>query len=130
METPSIKGYWYFITFTNDYSHYTYIGFCKTKDDALTLFKIWRACAEKETGKSLKTLHTDGGSKYMSHTFTSYLAEHGIKCEITNVYTPQENGVSERTNWTISTLACSMIADTKEVLQVKSLPLSLWPQAI
>src|SRR5258708_26347422 len=130
METPSIEGYWYFITFTNDYSHYTYIRFCKTKDDALTLFKIWKACAKKETGKILKTLHTDGGSKYMSHAFTSYLAEHGIKREITNAYTPQENGVSECANWTISTLARSMIADTKEVLQAKSLPLSLWPQAI
>ncbi len=64
METPSIKGYQYFITFTNDYSHYTYIGFCKTKHDALTLFKIWRACTEKETGKSLKTLCTDTSGKY------------------------------------------------------------------
>src|SRR5258708_26800437 len=80
MENPSIEGYWYFITFTDDYSHYTYIGFCKTKDNALTLFKIWKACAEKETGKSLKTLCTDGGGKYMSHTFTSYLAK--LSCSI------------------------------------------------
>src|SRR5260370_36548025 len=63
-------------------------------------------------------------------TLSPHLAEHGIKCKITNTYTPQENGVSEHANWTISTLTCSMIADTKEVLQAKSLPLSLWPQAI
>src|SRR5260221_8179481 len=130
METLSIEGYQYFITFTDDYSCYTYIGFCKTKDDALILFKTWKACAEKETGKSLKTLRTDGGGEYMSRNFTSYLAEHGIKCEITNAYTPQENGVSECANRTISTLAHSMIADTKEVLQAKSLSLSQWPQAI
>ncbi len=63
-------------------------------------------------------------------TLSPHLAEHGIKCKITNTYTPQENGVSECANWRISTLAHSMIADTKEVLQAKSLPLSLWPQAI
>ncbi len=130
METPSIEGYWYFITFTDDYSCYTYIGFCKTKDDALILFKTWKARAKKETGKSLKTLCTDSSGEYMSRNFTSYLAEHSIKHEITNAYTPQENGVSECANQTISTLTHSMIADTKEVLQAKSLPLSLWPQAI
>src|SRR6266436_9812281 len=67
--------------------------------------------------------------RVLSRNFTSYLAEHGIKCEITNAYTPQES-VSECANQTISTLTHSMIADTKEVLQAKSLPLSLWPQAI
>ncbi len=64
METLSIKGYRYFITFTDDYSRYTYIGFCKTKDDALILFKTWKAHAEKETGKSLKTLCTDSSGEY------------------------------------------------------------------
>src|SRR5258708_23225397 len=108
METPSIEGYRYFITFTDDYSHYTYIGFCKTKDDALILFKTWKARAEKETGKSLKTLCTDGSGKYMSRNFTSYLAEHGIKHEITNAYTPQENEVSEHAHGPSSTHAGSM----------------------
>src|SRR5258708_8041467 len=130
IENPSIEGYWYFITFTNDFSQYTHVGLCKSKDDAFTMFKWWRACAEKETGKTLKILRTDGGGKYTSNAFSTYLADNGIKCELTNAYTPQENGVSERANCTLNNLPWSMITDAKEVLQNKSLPPSLWSHAI
>ena len=105
METSKVKGFHYSITFTNDYSQFTYISFCKTKDNALAAFKTWKACAEKETGKSLKILCTDGGGKYTSATFSSFLAECGIKHETMNAYTPQENGVSKHANHTINTLA-------------------------
>src|SRR5258708_25172540 len=91
METSTVEGFCYFITFTDDYSQFTHVGFCKTKDNALAAFKTWKAHAEKETGKSLKILHMDGGSKYTSNA----LAKQGIKCETTNAYTPQENRVSE-----------------------------------
>src|SRR5260370_12198262 len=130
METSTVKGFCYFITFTNDYSRFTYVGFCKTKDNALAAFKTWKACAEKETGKSLKILCTDGGSKYTSATFSSFLAECGIKHETTNAYTPQENRVSECANRTINTLAQSLLADAKEVLKEKALPMALWSLAV
>src|SRR5258707_62967 len=130
IETTSIEGYRYFITFTDDFSHYTHIGLCKSKDDALNIFKMWKACTEKETGQTLKVLHTDGSGKYTSNTFSTYLAEHGIKCELTNAYTPQENSISKWANRTLNNLTHSMIADAKEVLQAKSLPSSLWSQAV
>ena len=91
---------------------------------------MWKACTEKETGQTLKILHTDGGGEYTSNAFSTYLAEHGIKHELTNAYTPQENSISKQANWTLNNLTYSMIADTKEVLQAKSLPSSLWSQAI
>src|SRR5260370_30357806 len=72
----------------------------------------------------------DGSGEYTSAAFSSYLAENRIKCELTNAYTPQENGVSKHVNCTLNNLACSMIADAKVVLQTKSLPASLWSQAI
>src|SRR5260370_18420576 len=130
IENPPIEGYWYFITFTNDFSWYTHVGLCKSKDDAFPIFKWWRACTEKETGKTLKILHTDGGGEYTSNAFSTYLADNGIKCKLTNAYTLQENGVSERANHTLNNLAWSMIADVKEVLQNKSLPPSLWSHAV
>ena len=43
MESPTLEGYWYFITFTDDFSRYTHIGFCKSKDEALAVFKAWKA---------------------------------------------------------------------------------------
>ena len=52
----SIKGYCYFITFTDDFSCYTHVSLTKSKDKALNVFKIWKACAEKETRKLIKIL--------------------------------------------------------------------------
>src|SRR5260370_24913725 len=127
---PPLRGYRYFITFTDDFSCYTHIGLCKSKDEALNLFKLWRAHAEKETSKSFKILHTDAGGEYTSMAFSNYLAKNRIKHELINPYTPQENGVSECANQTLNNLTQSMIADAREVLQVKSLPTSLWSQAI
>jgi len=43
METPTLEGYQYFITFMDDFSCYTHIGFCKSKDEALAVFKAWKA---------------------------------------------------------------------------------------
>ena len=130
MENSTVEGYCYFITFTDDYSQYTHIGFCKTKDNTLAAFKTWKAQAKKETGKVLKILHTDGGGEYTSHAFSAYLAENGIKHELTNVYTPQENRVSEHANQTINNLTWSMLADAKETIQEKSLLLALWSHAV
>ncbi len=130
METPTLEGYQYFITFTDDFSHYSHIGFCKSKDKALAVFKAWKAQAEKETGKSLKILHTDGRGEYTSSAFNTFLAKNGIKREVTNPYTPQENGVSEWANCTINNLTCSMIANACEVLKAKALPPALWSQAV
>src|SRR5260370_12029709 len=110
----SIEGYCYFITFTNDFSCYTHIGLTKSKDKALNTFKLWKTCAEMETGKSLKILCTDSGGEYTSTAFSSYLAENGIKCELTNAYTPQENSVSKCANCTLNNLAQSMITNVKE----------------
>src|SRR5258708_13444631 len=125
METSTVEGFHYFITFTDDYSRFSHVSFCKTKDNALAAFKTWKAHAEKETGKSLKILHMDGGSEYTSATFSSFLAECGIKCETMNTYTPQENGVSKCANRTINTLARSLLADANEVLKDKALHMTL-----
>src|SRR5258708_37870926 len=130
METTTLEGYQYFITFMDDFSCYTHIGFCKSKDEALAVFKAWKAQAKKETGKSLKILHMDGGGEYTSSAFNTFLAENGIKREVTNPYTPQENGVSEWANHTINNLAHSMIANAREVLKAKALPPALWSQAV
>ena len=130
MESPTLEGYQYFITFTDDFSRYTHIGFCKSKDKALAVFKAWKARAEKETGKSLKILRTDGGGEFTSSAFNTFLAKNGIKRELTNPYTPQENRVSERANHIINNLAHSMIADAREVLKAKALPPALWSQAV
>jgi len=62
-------GYEYFITFTDDYSRYGYIYLMHRKSEAFEKFKEFRAEAEKQLGKSIKTLRSDRGGEYLSADF-------------------------------------------------------------
>ena len=72
----------------------------------------------------------DMGGEFTSGAFKAFLDEKGIHQEVTNAYTPQENGVSEHANQTLNNLTHSMMANVKEVLQAKSLLLNLWSHAV
>ena len=48
------------------------------KSEAFGKFKEFLAKAEKQLGKSLKTLRSDRGGKYLDNEFEDYLLEHGI----------------------------------------------------
>ena len=53
---------------------------------------------EKQSGKSIKNLRSDQGDEYLSTKFTQFLKDNGILAQLTPLYTPQMNGVSERRN--------------------------------
>ena len=64
---------------------------------------------ENFTGKWIKTLQTDNGGEYVSTYFTRYLKSRGIHHQMTIPYTPEQNGVAERTNRTIVEKAHCML---------------------
>ncbi|CAL9112605.1 unnamed protein product, partial [Musa textilis] len=64
---------------------------------------------ENQTGKSIKTLRSDRGGKYLSIEFTQFLKDYGILSQWTPPYTPQLNGVSERRNRTLLDMVRSMM---------------------
>ena len=109
MQTQSIGGSRYFITFVDDYSRYCRSYFMKQKSEALDKFKEFKAAAEKESGKTIKALRSDRGGEYMSEEFICYLKQSGIRAESTAAYSPQQNGVAERLNRTLGEAARSML---------------------
>lgn len=61
---------------------------------------------ENFTGKTLKFFQSDGGKEYVTDKkFTSYLARKGVIPHISNVNTPEENGIAERSWRTIGDMA-------------------------
>ena len=76
----------------------------KSKDEALNLFKIYKADAEKQLDRKIKRLRSDRGGEYFSNEFDAFCAEHGIIHERTPPYSPQSNGVAERKNRTLTDL--------------------------
>ncbi|TFY53550.1 hypothetical protein EVJ58_g9393 [Rhodofomes roseus] len=123
MPTTARTGHRGFSTHIDAKAHYADLRLLKTKDDELVEFKAYKQHAENVTGKRLAFLRTDGGGEYTSTVFEAYLKAEGIHHEITNPYTPQENGVAERMNRTIVEMARSMLNDA-------GLPPSYWGDAV
>jgi transposase InsO family protein len=67
------------------------------------------AIVENQTDRKLKCLRSDNGGQYKSNKFFQFCQEHGIRREHTAPYSPEQNGVAERRNWTIQERIVSML---------------------
>ncbi|GJZ19863.1 retrotransposon protein, putative, ty1-copia subclass [Tanacetum coccineum] len=115
----SRQGASYFITFTDDYSHYGYVYLLKHKHEVFETFKVFKNEVENQLGKIIKTLRSDRGGEYISQEFKDYLKACGIIQQLNHPYTPQHNGVSERRNHTLFDMIRSM-------MNLTTLSLSFW----
>jgi len=123
MESESHGGNRYFLTFIDDYSRRTWVYFLKHKFEVFEVFKSFKAYVEKQSGCCLKVLRTDRRTEYTSNEFSDFCKHHGIKHQLTSIYTPQQNGLSERKNRILVEMARSM-------LKGKNLPKILWAEAV
>ena len=89
------------------------------KSETFGKFKEFMAEAEKQLGKSLKTLRLYRGSEYLDTEFKDHLLEHGILSQLIAPGTPQQNGVVERRNRTLLDMVIIMMS-------YSSLPISFW----
>ena len=93
------------MSFIDDYFRKDWVYFLKNKSDAFPTFKKWKAKVESQTGRKLKFLRTNNGTEYRDGEFLKFCEEHGIKRHFTVQKTPQQNGVVERLNRTITETA-------------------------
>ena len=80
MQTRTVSGALYFITFIDDQSRKVWGFALKTKDYVLDAFKELHAIIERETCKKLKPVRADNGSEYMGQ-FEGYYKLHDIQLE-------------------------------------------------
>ena len=106
----SLGGAEYFLTFMDDYTHYTWVYPLKTKDQA---FEEWQAEVENFKGLRVKTLRTDKGGEFTSKRFQVHLKSCGVRHELTIPKTPEQNGVAERLNHTLVEMTRAMLLDAK-----------------
>ena len=123
MSTRSHDGFEYFVTWTDDASRKVYVTGLRAKSDVLQALKHFVSEAELETGHRVKILRSDGGGEYTAHSVSNFLADKGIKHELTTPHTPQQNGVAERMNRTLLDKVRAMLIDA-------DLPESYWYDAL
>uniref|UniRef100_A0A2N9G8M7 CCHC-type domain-containing protein n=1 Tax=Fagus sylvatica TaxID=28930 RepID=A0A2N9G8M7_FAGSY len=100
-----------------------WVYFLKNKSEAFAKFKIWKAEVENQTGRKIKCLRTDNGTEYRDGDFLKFCEEYGIKRHFTVRKTPQQNGVAERLNRTITEIARCLRLNAE-------LPKIFWAEAV
>ncbi|GJV26366.1 retrovirus-related pol polyprotein from transposon TNT 1-94 [Tanacetum coccineum] len=120
--TPSRGEKNYYITFINDCSKFCYVYLINTKDEALNMFKTYKAEVENKLDKKIKNLRSDRGGEYESNDFAEFYSTFGIVHQTTAPYSPQQNGVAERKNRTLKNMINSMLITS-------GAPHSLWGEA-
>jgi transposase InsO family protein len=94
----SIGGNCYYITFTDDYSRYTWTRTLKAKSEALEAYKTFATWARTQHGAKIRRFRSDRGGEYTSNALEAFLREQGIEQRLTTHDTPQHNGVAESLN--------------------------------
>jgi len=111
MAVEGLMGERYFATFIDERSGRIAISLLKHKSALFERFREYQAKVERQTGKKIKHLRSDGGGEYTGHSFRNYLAKKGITHWMTPPYTPEHNGIAERANRTITEMVRCMLFD-------------------
>ena len=109
MQTPSKGGAWFFTTFTDDFTCYTWVYFLQKKNDFLSAFLQWEKIVTQESGCNISALRSDNGGEYISKALEFALADRGIRHEKTAPHTPEQNGVAKHKNRTLVESARCML---------------------
>ena len=119
---PTLLGDTYILTFTDDYTRKSWVYFTKARSNLRTLFTEFKTLVELESGYKIKAVRCDNASEYKA-LGDLFLRDYGIQFEYTTPYTPEQNGVAERLNRSLITMARSMLLDAK-------LPIRFWGDAV
>jgi transposase InsO family protein len=119
----SLGGNLYCLVIVDDYSRYTWTFFLHDKSEVANCFKKFAKRAQNKFEIKIKKIRSDNGKEFDNTNTEAYCDEIGIKHEVSSTYTPQQNGVVERKNQTLITLARTMLDEynTSE---------KLWAEAI
>ena len=123
IRTHAVGGYQYFLTFTDDYSRYLTVYLIKSKHEVYEKFVEFKQLVENQFGKRIRKVRSDNGTEYTNHRFEQLFKGNGILSELTNVESPEENGVAERVNRTIANGVRSVLIDSGMLSKY-------WPYAI
>jgi hypothetical protein len=105
----SLGGNLYCLVIVDDFSRYTWTFFLHDKSKVANCFKKFAKRAQNELEVKIKKIRSDNMKEFDNTKIEAYCDEIGIKHEVSSTYTPQQNGVVERKNRTLITLARTML---------------------
>lgn len=121
--TKSLGGKLYYVTFIDEYSRYIEVKFITHKHEVEDAVKEFIKRVERQTEKKVKIFKSDNGGEYISKSLIGFFKSVGIKIENSIPRIHETNGLAERTNRTITTMARTNLIDSE-------LPQYLWAEAV
>ena len=120
----SLAGSRFAMLCVDDFSRYNIVAFIAKKSDATAVLRAIIARYFAPAGLNIGVIRTDNGGAFQG-AFQSLLAELGIKHERTPPYTPQYNGVAERTVGLLRDKTVALLRGVTEGVSER-----LWAEAV
>src|SRR3954468_734425 len=118
-----LGGNKYGLVIVDDFTRYTWVSFLDDKSKVVEIFKSFAKRAQTEYELSLKHIRSDNGTEFKNTHIEDFLDDHGFTHEFSAAYTPQQNGVVESKNRTLTEMARTMLTEYKT-------PIRFWAEAI
>ncbi len=123
MKYPTIGGNKYILATLDVNSKCVSAYIMKKKSDVTNILMSTIKQLQTQTGKKLKRLHTDGGGEFVNGELDEFLKQNGTIHTTTTPNTPQHNAIIERMNFTLLSLARSMMYHCGATIE-------LWGEAV
>ena len=120
---PGEGGYRYFLLLTDDRTRGRWIYHLRHKSEALSCLQQHYQLIRTQANKTIKAYGLDGGTELANNATKHWAASQGISLEFTTRYTPESNGVSERSNGLVGRIARALLTGAPEV------DIAWWPEA-
>ncbi|KAL3514435.1 hypothetical protein ACH5RR_027152 [Cinchona calisaya] len=118
----SLQGSLYHVLFIDDFTRMCWIFFLKFKSKVARVLWKFKKMVENRSGCKIKILRSDNEKEYISTEFNLFCEEAGIEHQLTTLYTPEQNKVSEiRNRYIMEMVRC--------MLHEKELPKKFWTNA-
>ena len=120
---PGEGGYRYFLLLTDDRTRGRWIYHLRHKSEALSCLQQYYQLIRTQANKTIKAYGLDGGTELANNATKHWAASQGISLEFITRYTPESNGVSERSNGLVERIARVLLTGAPEV------DIAWWPEA-
>ena len=120
MPTTSYTGFNYSVIFTDDYTNYRWIQHSKKKSEIYDILLQQFEYYKNQYNQYPKKIRIDNGTEFRTNSdLPIFLKNKGIILELSTAYTPEQNGIAERSNRTIFDKA-------RSIIQAYKIPIYLW----
>ena len=118
-----VDGHRYFLLLTDDRTRGRWIYILHNKREAFGALQQHYELIQTQTGRRIKSYGLDGGTELANQQMKQWAASRGISLEFTTRYTPESNGVSERSNGLVESLGRALLAGS-------TIGQEWWPEAV